>query len=240
MKRSPHAVDAVIGELRSRRNPRNVEGMARYGINTRGTLGVSMPLLRAIGKRIGKDHSLALALWRSGIHEARILASLVDDPARVTDRQMDAWAGQFDSWDVCDQACQNLFEDVPSAYDKAVEWSRSEKDFVKRAGFVLMARLAASDRHAPDEKFRRLLPVIVRASVDERNFVRKAVNWALRQIGKRSPALHAAAVRSSRTLARSSSRSARWIGRDALRELELPTVRDRVKRNSLRFRRSAS
>jgi 3-methyladenine DNA glycosylase AlkD len=232
MRRARHDVKTVLGELRAQRNPRNVEGMARYGINARGTLGVPMPRLRALGKSIGKDHSLALSLWRSEIHEARILASLVDDPARVTTRQMDTWAGQFDSWDVCDQVCQNLFEDIPSAYHKALQWSRSEKDFVKRAGFVLMARLAVSDRAAPDSKFSVFLSAIVRESADERNFVRKAVNWALRQIGKRNPALHTAAVLCSRELAGGTSPSGRWIGRDALRELELPSVRERLSRKN--------
>jgi len=237
MRRAHPSVRAVLGELRAQRNPRNVEGMARYGINPRGTLGVPMPRLRTMGRSMGKDHSLALALWRSGIHEARILASLVDDPARVTNRQRDAWAGQFDSWDVCDQVCQNLFEDIPTAYDKALQWSRSEKDFVKRAGFVLMARLAVSDRFAPDSKFGAFLPAIVRGSVDDRTYVRKAVNWALRQIGKRNPALHVAALRCSRELAGRTSPSARWIGRDALRELELPSVRGRIERKRRGTRR---
>jgi 3-methyladenine DNA glycosylase AlkD len=210
-------------------NPANVAGMARFGINPAAALGVSMPALRRMARSLGRDHDLALALWDSGVHEARILASLVDDPARVTAAQAGRWARDFDSWDVCDQVCLNLFGRTPWARGKALAWSRRRAEFVRRAGFALMAVLAVHDKAADDDAFRPMLGAVRRAAGDDRNFVRKAVNWALRQIGKRNAALRTEAAAVARDLAARPERSARWIGRDALRELESPKVLARVK-----------
>jgi 3-methyladenine DNA glycosylase AlkD len=210
---------SVIRSLKKQANRRNVEGMARFGISSANTLGVSMPVIRAMGKRIGRDHTLAAELWKSGIHEARILAGLVDEPARVTSVQMDRWAKDFDSWDVCDQVCLNLFSQTRFAHTKAMQWSKDKQEFVKRAGFALMACLAVHDKDAGDAQFEKFLPAIQREAVDERNFVKKAVNWALRQIGKRNRRLNTKAIAVARKLQRSGSPAARWVGNDALREL---------------------
>lgn len=208
----------MLTRLKSLANQRNVEGMARFGINPEGTLGVSVKDLRKLA-RGQRDHELALGLWASEIHEARILAALVDDPTRVTEEQMEAWAADFDSWDVCDQVCLNLFDKTPFAAAKAVDWAARPEEFVKRAGFALMAGLAWHDKAAPDSLFLSFLPVIRREANDRRNYVRKAVNWALRQIGKRNPALRAAAVTAAEEIRQIDSPSARWIASDALREL---------------------
>ena len=220
----------IVAELESQANPENVAGMARYGINSKNTLGVSIPHLRAMAKRIGTDHALALELWASGIHEARMLAGFIDDPAMVTETQIERWAKDFDSWDVCDQVCSNLFDRTPFAAAKAVEWSEREEEFVKRAGFVLMAALAVHDKNAPDVRFRGFLPLIAREAADERNFVKKAVNWALRQIGKRNRPLNAAAIASAKRIRKMDSKAARWIAADALRELESDAVQGRLAR----------
>lgn len=193
--------------------------MARFGINPDRALGVRIPDLRTLAREIGTDHSLALRLWRTGVHEARILAGMIDDPARVTERQMESWARSFDSWDICDQVCMNLFDKTPLAWSKAAEWAGRDEEFVKRAGFALMACLAVHDKGAGDGAFRRFLPSIEREAGDDRNFVKKAVNWALRQIGKRNGRLRRDALRAARRLAENESRAARWVGRDALREL---------------------
>jgi 3-methyladenine DNA glycosylase AlkD len=193
--------------------------MARYGISTMNTLGVPIPVLRALAKRSGRNHDLAAELWASGVHEARILATLIDDPTRVTRSQMNQWAGDFDSWDVCDQACQNLFRYTPYAWAMAEKWSRVKPEFVRRAAFSLMAGLAVKAKDAPDERFQALLPLIASAARDERNMVRKAVNWALRAIGKRNPKLRLAAISTAEEISALDSRAARWIASDALREL---------------------
>jgi len=209
----------VLAELRRHANPKNLEGMARFGISPKGTLGVNVPILRAMGKRIGRNHALAQELWASGIHEARLLAGMIDEPKEVTEKQMEKWVKDFDSWDVCDQACMNLFDKTPFAYRKAAEWSRRKEEFVKRAGFALMASLSVHDKKAEDKKFEKFLPLIERASTDERNFVKKAVNWALRQIGKRNPRLCKLAMQSARRIQKKDSKAARWVAGDALREL---------------------
>ena len=209
----------VIDTLRSLANPANVAGMARYGISPTGTLGVSMPVLRKIAKEIGRRHEMADALWRSAIHEARILAALIDDPGKVTDEQMERWVRDIDSWDVCDQLCSNLFSRTALAYEKATAWSGRPETFVKRAGFVLMACLAVHDKKAADALFVGFLPLIVQEAGDDRNFVKKAVNWALRQIGKRNPVLNNLAVETAREIQKMNAKSARWIATDALREL---------------------
>ena len=219
MKPDPLSAAQLIEQLRQMANPENAAGMARFGINPANTLGVSMPQLRALA-RGRRDHQAALELWASGIHEARILAALVDDPALLTEAQMEDWVQDFDSWDVCDQVCMNLFDRNPLAYAKAIEWAGREAEFVKRAGFALMACLAWHDKGAADERFLEFLPVIQRESTDRRNFVKKAVNWALRQIGKRNPALNQAAIIAAREIQAVESPTARWIAADALRELE--------------------
>ena len=182
------SVQEIIMQMRTRASERNRAGMAAFGINTRTALGVSVTYLREIAKkrRLHNDHRLALALWKSNIHEARILASIVDDADEVDEEQMEEWVRGFDSWDVCDQVCSNLFDKTDCAHKKAIEWSFRKEEYVKRAGFALMAALAVHDKAAKDSDFLRFLPAIKRESTDERNFVRKAVNWTLRQIGKRA------------------------------------------------------
>lgn len=206
----------IIIYLQSKANPNNVAGMARFAISTKGTLGVNIPLLRELAKAHRRNHDLALELWQSGIHEARILASLVDDPKAVSEEQQEAWVMEIDSWDVCDQCCANLFARTPFVWHKAIAWSSRPEEFVKRAGFVLMARLAVQEKKASAELFQPFFELIRREAEDERNFVKKVVNWALREIGKRKDLPGATAL--AEELAGMESSSARWIGRDALRE----------------------
>jgi len=213
-------VEQVIEMLRGAADPRIVEGLARFGSKPGQAFGISMPTLRKMAKEIGRDHELALGLWCSGIHEARILASMVDDPGQVTSQQMEAWVNDFDSWDVCDQVCGNLFERTPYARQKAVEWCHRQPEFVRRAGFVMMAYIAVHDKKAQDDVFMPFFPLIKQYATDERNFVKKAVNWALRQIGKRNNRLHAVALRWAREIETMDSKSARWIAKDAIRELQ--------------------
>ncbi|BAI60896.1 conserved hypothetical protein [Methanocella paludicola SANAE] len=220
--------DDVIARLRSMANPGNREGMARYGITVDRAFGVSMPELRALAKELDKDHELALALWDTGYHEAKILAGLIDDPRQVSEKQMDTWAAGFDSWDVCDQCCSNLFDKTQFAYGKALAWTRDEREFVRRAGYVMMATLAVHDKKAPDTVFELFLPFIIKGSMDERNFVKKAVNWALRQIGKRNADLNVKAIATAKQMQALDSKSARWIAADALKELQSPAVRKKV------------
>ncbi len=221
--------DEILREMKQHANKANVEGMARFGINPKGTLGLSMPFLRKLAKQIGTDHNLAGRLWVSGIHEARILAALIDDPQLVTPAQMESWIKDFDSWDVCDQVCGNLFDRTRHARRKAAVWAGKNPEYERRAGFSLMAALAWHDKTAGDELFLGYLPVIERYAFDERNFVRKAVNWALRNIGKRSRALNKAAVACARRIAKQDSRAARWIAKDAIRELTDPKIIARIK-----------
>lgn len=209
----------IIAALKSQANPANVAGMARYGICTQSALGVPVHALRTLAKQVGRDHDLAAELWASGIHEARILATIVDHPAQVTRTQMNRWAHDFDSWDVCDQACLNLFRYTPFAFEKAAGWAHAKPEFVRRAGFALMAGLAVKAKDAPDNAFEAFLPLIAEAADDERNMVKKAVNWALRAIGKRNPRLHRQAVTAAEMLQGRNSKAARWIAADALREL---------------------
>ena len=212
-------VAAILAELAAHGNDENRAGMARYGIRVDDAFGVSVTELRRTAKRLGRDHALALELWRSGNHEARLLAAFVDEPARVDEQQMEAWAAGFDSWDLCDEVTTDLFDQTRFGWSKAVEWSGRSEEFVKRGGFALMAGLAVHRKELPDEIFLRFLPVIAREATDERNFVRKAVNWALRQIGKRNPRLRRAAIAEAKRIRKIDSRAARWIAADALREL---------------------
>ena len=209
----------ILAALGAQANPKNVAGMARYGISAKGTLGVPVAEIRRLAKQAGRSHELAAELWASGIHEARILATIVEEPARVTRRQMNRWARDFDSWDVCDQACQNLFRYTPLAWTMAAEWAGARREFVRRAAFVLMSGLAVKDKHAPDEDFEALLPLIASAATDERTLVKKAVNWALRAIGKRNPHLRRAAIAAAEEIRAIDFPAARWIASDALREL---------------------
>ena len=212
-------VHEVLDRLKVLGSHKAVEGMARFGISTKNTLGVSLPNIRKVARKVGTNHAIAQQLWASGIHEARILASMVDDPELVSERQIESWVRDFDSWDVCDNVCGCLFDKTPFAYEKAVEWSVRNEEFVKRAGFALIAYLAVHDKKARDEEFVKFLPLIVKGSTDDRNFVKKAVNWALRQIGKRSLKLNAAAVKTAREIKELDSRAGRWVASDAIREL---------------------
>jgi 3-methyladenine DNA glycosylase AlkD len=221
-------VDTVLHWLDRRGTQRNREGMARFAIRSPKVFGVSAETMRPLAKRIGRNHELALDLWRTGWLEARLIATLIDDPARVTSSQMDAWARDFDNWAVCDSTCFHLFDRTPHAWGKARVWSTRHSEFVKRGAFALIAGLAVHQKNAGDDEFVALLPLIERGSTDERNFVRKAVNWALRQIGKRNEPLNDAAVSLATRLAASGDRTARWIGNDALRELTSSAVRRRL------------
>jgi 3-methyladenine DNA glycosylase AlkD len=206
--------------LESLRNPVNVQGMARFGINPDHAFGIRVVDLRKLARKTGRHHELALELWNTGIHEARILASMVDEPLKVSEIQMESWASEFNSWDLCDQCCGNLFDKTPFAFSKSVDWSCRFEEFVKRAGFAIMAWAAFHNKSAGDAVFLDFLPVIHRESTDERNYVKKAVNWALRQIGKRNFELHIAACAAALEIQKINSRSARWIASDAIRELD--------------------
>lgn len=209
----------MLGRLRALADPARLEGMARYGIGGAETLGVTVAELRALAKELGRSHELAAELWGSGVHEARILASLVEEPAAVTERQLDEWAAGLDSWDVCDQVCQNLVRRTPFAWTRALEWSARPEPFVKRAGFAVMAGLAVADKRSDDDRFEPFIRAVAERADDDRPIVRKGASWALRQIGKRSPGLRARAVETAQQL-RAGGRGARWVGTDALRELE--------------------
>ncbi len=225
-----YTIGQVLGMLQAKARPDQLEGMFRYGMKTKGRLGTSVPVMRDIAKQVGKDHSLALALWDTGVAEARIVAAMVDDPEQVTEEQMECWVKDIDSWDVCDQLCMNLFVKTPLAWKKILDWSKREEEFVKRAAFALTACLAWNDRKAEDEAFVRLLPVIRRGATDERNFVKKAVNWALRNIGKRNIGLNEAALKTAKELLKMDSRSARWVASDTIRELESRAVQGRLRK----------
>ncbi len=220
--------EEIISKLESLSNPETVKGMARYGINPKNNLGISIYKLRPIAKEIGKDHELALKLWDSGIHDARLLACFIEDPTKVTGEQMDSWAKDFDSWDVCDQTCTSLFDLTHLAWIKVVEWAERDEEFVKRGAFSLIAGLAVHDKKASDKKFEQFFPLIKNHSIDERNYVKKAVNWALRNIGKRNLALNKQVIKLSKEILKIDSKSARWIARDAIRELTSEKVQLRL------------
>jgi 3-methyladenine DNA glycosylase AlkD len=222
------STDEVIRLFESMSNPASREGMARYGIKVDNAFCISMPELRSLAKELKKDHKLALELWDTGYHEAKILAALVDDPKLVTEGQMDRWVAGFDSWDVCDQCCSNLFDKTQYAYGKALAWSQDEREFVRRAGFVMMATLAVHDKKTPDKVFELFFPFIIKGSADDRNFVKKAVNWSLRQIGKKNLELNKKAIEAARQIQAMDSKGARWIAADALRELQSPAVQKKL------------
>jgi len=221
-------LESVLERLKSKARPDQLKGMARFGMTVDRRLGISVPDLRAMAKELGKDHELALELWKTGIAEARMVAALIDDPKKLTEAQMEDWVKDIDSWDVCDQVCMNLFEKVPLAWQKIIDWSQREEEFVKRTAFSLMACLAWHDKKAKDERFIALLPVIIRNANDDRNFVRKAVNWALRNIGKRNSNLNRAALNAAREIQGLDSKTARWIASDAIREMESGAVQRRL------------
>ena len=220
--------EQIIYELEALSNPEEIEGMARFGINPAKTYAVRIPELRRIAKRAGKNHELAKKLWEHGYRETRIIASIVEDPKMVTEDQMDEWALGFDTWDICDQCCMNLFRKTPFAYKKIDEWSMQDEEFVKRAAFTLIATLAVHDKKADDERFEKLFSIIIRESDDGRNFVKKAVNWALRQIGKRDLNLNKRAILIAEEINKKDSKSAKWIAKDALRELNDEKVLKRL------------
>jgi len=220
--------EKVIKKLKSLSNPEAIIGMARYGITPENTYGASIPNLRKIAKEEGINHKLAQGLWNTNIRETKILASMIEDPEMVTDEQIEGWVKEFNYWEICDQCCMNLFEKTKFAYKKAVEWSSREKEFIKRAGFVLMARLAVSDKKADDKRFEKFFPIIKREATDDRNYVKKAVNWALRQIGKRNLNLNNKAINTAKEIQKIDSKSAKWIALDALRELTSEAVQKRL------------
>ncbi|MFC2143770.1 DNA alkylation repair protein [Candidatus Aenigmatarchaeota archaeon] len=219
----------IIRELRSMKNPRNIQGMRRFGIQGKEMLGISMPVIRKMAKDIGKDHTLAGKLWKSGIHEARLLACFIDNPEQVTEKQMEDWVKDLDSWDIVDQCCGQLFDRTSFVEKKIDEWTERKEEFVKRSGFVLMAAKSVHDKQAKDKEFERYFPIMRKHATDERNFVRKAVNWALRQIGKRNPTLNKKAIMAGQEIQKIDSMAARWIANDALRELKSEAVQKRLK-----------
>ena len=200
--------------------------MAKFGINPEFALGIRIPVIRKLSKEIGKNHPLALQLWEAKYHEGRILASMISDPKETTPDLADSWIKDFNSWDLCDQTCMNLFEKLPFAWEKTVEWCSREPEFEKRTGYVMIARLAVSDKKTPDEKYEIFFPLLIKAATDPRNFVKKAVNWAIRQIGKRSLYLNKKMIALSRQLSLTDNKTARWIAADAIRELEGKAVQN--------------
>ena len=212
-------VEEVLSWLKRKSSARHYGNLAKFGITTNKAFGVSMTNIQALSKRLGRSHELAALLWDTGWYEARLLTSFVDDPAQVTPTQMDRWCRDFDNWAVCDTLCFHLFDRTPPAWTKVVQWSDKREEFVKRAAFALLASLAGHDKNASNAQFIESLALIERAATDERNFVKKGVNWALRRIGRRNAALNVQAVALARRLADSSNPAARWNGKDALREL---------------------
>lgn len=222
-----------LAELRRLGEKRNVDGMARFGIVAKIVYGVAKPKMDELARRIGRDHELALKLWDTGVHDARILAGMIDEPAKVTASQMNRWVRDFDNWDVCDGTCCHLFVFAEAAWDRAIEWTKRTAEFEKRAGFALLAYLAYRDKAAKDSQYKKVLPILLREARDDRNFVRKAVNWALRNIGKRNVALNGAAIQTAERIKRLDSRVARWIAADALRELKSQAVQNRLRRKKV-------
>jgi len=215
--------------LNSKANPENVAGMSRYGMTSTKRLGISVPDMRKIAKQNGKDHTVAMELWDTGIPEAQIVAALIAEPDKLTEEQMEHWVKDISSWDVCDQVCMNLFEKTPLAWNKIYDWSEREEEFVKRTAFSVIACIAWHDKNISNEKLIEIFPLIKREATDERNFVKKAVNWALRHIGKKNIKLNKAAIKLAKEIKQIDSKSARWIAADAIRELESKKVQERLK-----------
>lgn len=227
-----HEINSIIEKLKSSGSEKNIAGMARFGISSVNTLGVSMPEIRALAKSIKKNHPLAIELWESGIHECKILAALTADPTLTTPIMMDSWVAEIDSWDVCDQACFNLFDKTPYAKEKVYYWAESDEEFTRRAAFALLAGMAVHWKRVPDAEFVPYLDLIIKYSFDGRNFVKKAVNWALRQIGKRSFMLNDLALETCESIMSKypDNKAAQWIAKDAMRELTNDKIRARIKR----------
>lgn len=223
-------VEEVLTKLKDKARPDQLKGMARYGIAVERRFGTSVPDMRKLAKELGKNHKLALKLWRTGIAEAMIVAAMIDEPNKLTKEQMDDWVKDFDSWDVCDQVCMNLFKKTPFAWTKILDWSEREEEFVKRTAYALLACLAWHDKKAEDETFIKLFPVIKRGATDERNYVKKAINWALRNIGKRNLNLNKAAIAVAREIQQIDSKAAHWIASNAIKELESEAVQRRLKK----------
>ena len=219
----------AVSWLKARGNPKFRDGLARYGLPTEKAFGVSVATIKQYAKTLGRDHGLATALWETGWTDARMLAAMVGEPDRVTPREMDAWCRDFDSWGIVDTVCFTLWDRSPHAWKKAKQWTTRKPEFEKRAGFVLMACLAAHDKAAKDAAFLEFLPLIEKGASDDRNFVKKGVSWALRHIGHRNAKLHAAAIRTARRLGASDDPTRRWVGKDALRDLLRPAVMQKVK-----------
>lgn len=224
------SVRRVMKELKRHGRKRNVEGMAHFGIRAKKVYGVSKPMMDAMAKKIGKNHELGLRLWETGNHDARLLGMLISEPAKVNAAQMERWVRDFDNWDVCDGTCCHLFVDAKPAWQKAFVWSGRKREFEKRAGFALAAYLAIHDKKAADALFVKYLKVIKREAWDDRNFVRKAVNWALRNIGKRNKRLDRKAIACAERIRKAGTRAGRWIAADALRELTSDAVQNRLHR----------
>ena len=226
------SVQEVLEILKAKAKSDQLEGMARFGIVTEQRLGVSVPEMRVVAKQVGKDHELALALWETGILEARIVAGMVGEPEKLTEEQMEAWVVDINSWDVCDQVCMNLFEKSSLAQQKIFEWSKREEEFIKRTAFALVACLAWHEKKAGDGEFIQYLPLIQREATDPRNFVKKAVNWALRNIGKRNRNLNKAAIEAAKEIREIDNKTARWIASNAIRELESEKVQERLRKKA--------
>lgn len=224
------SMEDVLKKLKAKARPDQLEGMARFGMTIEKRLGVSVAEMRKIAKELGKDHSLALELWKTGIAEAKILASMIGEPEKLTEKQMEKWVKDFDSWDVCDQVCMNLFEKTPFIWEKVFDWSKRDEEFVKRTAFALIACLAWHDKEAEDERFIELFPVIRSGATDQRNFVKKAVSWALRNIGKRNPNLNMEALKAAKDIGLIDSKPAQWIASDVIRELESEGVQKRLRK----------
>ncbi|MHB0874649.1 MAG: DNA alkylation repair protein [Anaerolineae bacterium] len=220
--------EQVVGRLQALADPVSLAGMARYGLGTDNAYGVRMPDLRALAKEIGRDHDLAERLWTMGVRETRLIATLIADPKRVDEDLMERWVADFADWEVCDQCCMNLFEHTPFAYAKAFEWSAREAEYVKRAGFVLMARLAVKEKRAPTDYVLPFLDAIRREACDDRNMVKKGVSWALRHVGERDLAAHALAVETAQALRAMDCRAARWVASDALTGLRSEAALSRL------------
>ncbi len=226
------SIEEIFCKLRAKARPEQLSGMARYGMKTENRLGVQIPEIRRIAKETGKKHQLALELWKTGIAEARILAGMIDEPELVTEQQMDKWVRDIDSWDIGDQTCMNLFEKTPFAWKKIMEWSQRQEEFVKRTAYGLLACLAWHDKAAIDRQFTSLFPVILHGAEDERSSIKKAVSWALRNIGKRNQNLNKEALALAQEMARINTKPARWVANDVIRELQSQTVQNRLKKTT--------
>jgi 3-methyladenine DNA glycosylase AlkD len=221
-------VESVMAWIRTTSSPKVRASMARYGLPTDKAVGIPVGIMRAEAKRIGLNHALALGLWKTGSYEARLLAPMLGDPALLTPAQMESWCRDFDNWGTVDTACFTLFDRSPHGWTMAPKWAKAKGEFQKRAGFVMMACLAAHDKKAPDTAFLKFFPMIEQGASDGRNFVKKGVSWALRHIGHRNANLHAAAIKTAMKLSKSEDSTERWVGKDALRDITRPIVLKKV------------